>query len=126
MEDANIGKHCDICMVKDYLNFYCPSCNKNLCKEHYHNEVNCKEYKQVDVEVLKRITTDVRCSFCSIEIFNKNEVVCNLCTLPFCFKHRLYEDHKCKNYQKKGMRTTYNENKDKFKEKLEALKNVKK
>jgi hypothetical protein len=126
MEDGQIGKHCDICLAKDYLNFFCSLCGKNLCKAHYHNEVNCSNYKETTIDVGKRLKTNVKCSHCNCEIFNKCEVICNLCNLSFCFKHRLYEDHKCKNYEKKGMKSKYNENKEKFKEKLESLKNTKK
>jgi hypothetical protein len=122
MEDGLIGKHCDICMSKDYLNFHCAICKKNLCKEHYHNEVNCKEYIEKKTDILNTIKTNVKCALCKVEIFNRNEVICNLCSEVFCYKHRLYEDHKCTKWEKKGMQTKHTENKDKFKEKLEALK----
>lgn len=119
------------CSLKDYLNFLCKKCNKNLCKEHYHHEVSCpfnlnKEEEIKNNNYTKTNTTNLNCAFdkCGIAIYNSIGYDCKLCKLIFCMNHRLECDHDCKN-RKKSTNERYIENKNKFKDKLNQLKNKK-
>lgn len=131
MEDQNIGKHCEIsnCMQKDYLNFYCKNCGKNLCKEHYHNEYNCIELKNKNEENINYIQNNrnhitAKCTYCSKEIYHNLQCKCNLCLKDFCTTHRLGVDHNCP-MKKTSQKDKYLDNKNKFQEKLNQLKNKK-
>lgn len=130
MEDQNIGKNCNYpnCMMLDYLNFVCNRCNKNLCKEHYHNVYSCpfstnteesSKINEMDFLVTK-------CSFCKGDILNSHGEQCQFCKKLFCLKHRLESDHKCDKMPNKSMRGRYEGVKGKFQEKLEQLKKNKK
>jgi hypothetical protein len=115
-------------MVKDYLNFYCETCNKNLCKDHYHNPENCpfsdnkKENKQIN-QFNKKSN---KCDFCNKITFNHENYKCKFCAKEFCLAHRLESDHKCSVAQKVGISDKYIVNKNTFKEKLSQLQKNKK
>ncbi len=143
MEDHSIGKHWQNiikinfnhsdfpnCALKDYLNFYCNTCNKNLCKEHYHHPVSCpfaKEEGCVKQSVIMTIKApELRCSYsaCGHEIINSKGYHCKFCNLIFCLKHRIECDHQCAN-KKVSLKDKYLDNKNNFKEKLMEVKNKK-
>lgn len=110
-------------MVKDYLNFYCQSCKKNLCKEHYHIDINCPFTEKVeDKQGLKLDIQYYKCSFCNVETPNHSGATCKYCNKDFCLAHRLESDHKCEKGTKVGGRTNYENSKNKFKDKLAQLK----
>jgi predicted nucleic acid binding AN1-type Zn finger protein len=122
-------------MQRDYLNFYCNVCQKNLCKEHYHHPVSCpfeiqknkieNEENNLKIKFSKKETI-LYCnlSTCNAGIFNSIGYECKSCKLIFCLKHRIECDHCCK-LKKVSLKDKYIENKNKFKEKLEQLKNKK-
>jgi hypothetical protein len=133
MEDSNIGSHCEhpTCTYKDYLSIFCAKCKKNLCKEHYHSEISCPFNTDIiKDEVIYRdkqntIMSSILCTFCDEKIYNSQGYDCKTCLLIFCLKHRIESDHKCTKLSKKDQKETYTENKNKFKDKLAALKNKK-
>lgn len=123
-------------MLKDYLNFYCNSCQKNLCKEHYHAAVSCpfktsedlsndKEELNINKEEFIK-QPPLICSFniCKDKIYNSIGYECKMCKAIFCLKHRIESDHQCPNV-KVSLKEKYVDNKNKFKERLAELKNKK-
>ncbi len=137
MEDFGVGNNCDIdlCGINDYLNYKCLACNKNLCKQHYHNEYNCPfnkdstySNKQFDLENEKvcKMITDMEyiiCDFCKKkELKHKGTVVCEFCLGSFCFNHRIESSHECKKDGKVGKKQQAQLKKIKFKERLNELK----
>ena len=107
MFDDNIGKICQHaeCNQKDYLNFYCSSCNKNYCKKHYHHDLSCP-YVFTDHNLSKAdpgwnkdssIMT-LNCYYCHLKIPEFSRLRCKFCLNDFCLKHRLEMDHKCPKY----------------------------
>lgn len=120
----------DYCMVKDYLNFYCETCSKNLCKEHYHLSTNCPNVIKNEINgstINNNIKTNEsnfkqsKCDFCNKITFNHENYKCQFCSLGFCLQHRLESDHKCTIAVKIGKADLLKLNKNKFKEKLELL-----
>ncbi len=120
-------------MLKDYLNFFCSTCQKNLCKEHYHSSVSCP-FKVDDqtnlpsnvtnIEAIKKSSLNCSYNICKEPIFNSAGYECRLCQAIFCLKHRIESDHQCPN-MKVSFKNKYLENKNKFKERLAELKNKK-
>lgn len=121
------------CSLKDYLNFYCITCDKNLCKEHYHHPVNCpfsitseklNGKKEENFKIYKNQSLICSNISCKEEIFNSIGYECKLCRNIFCLKHRIESDHNCIK-KKVSYKEKYDDNKYKFKEKLNQLKNKK-
>lgn len=120
-------------MQKDYLNFYCSKCTKNLCKEHYHNDVSCpfstSELVKENFDNKKFsepiFTQKFLCFFCNITTYNTKGYDCQYCKKTFCMNHRLECDHKCDKTGKVSLKDKYLDNKNKFKAKLQELKNNK-
>jgi len=109
MFDDKIGKHCQFndCNKKDYLNFYCNSCDKYLCKEHYHHDLSCPiKMNSKNIEnSLNKINPSwnsessikiLKCDYCNQKIPQFSSIKCKFCYFDFCMKHRLEMDHKCK------------------------------
>ena len=72
---------------------------KNLCKEHYHNEVSCPFVKEEEEEKKKNIEFNYqikKCDFCKGEIKNMEPIECPFCKGLFCLQHKIESDHKCK------------------------------
>ena len=103
------------CNQKDYLNFYCNKCKKNLCKIHYHNEISCpfnkeKEENNNNKEFNYQIK---KCDFCNINILNMEPIECPLCKGLFCLKHKMETSHNCK---KREIKTTAQDNLQNYRE----------
>jgi len=108
------------------LNFYCNKCKKNLCKEHYHNEVSCPFIKDDNNEEnKKKIEFNYqikKCDFCKGDIKNMEPIECPFCKGLFCLEHRLESDHKCKNKIKESISDKYAEIRQLAKRKIEEAK----
>jgi hypothetical protein len=116
-------------MQKDYLNFYCGLCKKDLCKDHYHNDNNCPFVTKSTSENPnlkfnnKNITSSFTCYFasCKKTVYNSKSYNCKFCNKEFCLEHRLECDHNCEN-KKLSFKETAQINKNKFKDRLKELK----
>ena len=111
----------------DYVPYLCKTCNKYLCKEHYHNEFSCPlnltnelEEKIKIIEKDKDINT--LCSFCSIIINNNKGYDCSFCRKSYCLKHRLEVDHRCPESEKKSKSDIHSKSKNIIFDKLKNLK----
>jgi predicted nucleic acid binding AN1-type Zn finger protein len=117
-------------MYRDYLNFHCSLCNKNLCKEHYHNEVNCPFYKnEIKINTIENNFKEeiklVNCHLCKKSMYSTLGNPCKSCKFIFCVTHRLENDHQCQANIKLSNKEKYINNKNLFKEKLAELKKKK-
>ena len=94
------------CNVLDYLNFFCNKCNKNLCKEHYHNPIDCPFTDKINTNQTNNTSntnhihhkvegTTALCSFCNKSVGYAKEIPCRFCNKTFCLTHRLESDHNC-------------------------------
>ncbi|KAH7035532.1 AN1-like zinc finger protein [Microdochium trichocladiopsis] len=119
-EDATlIGKHCqlDYCNQLDFLPFHCQSCKKTFCLDHRTEDAHKCENRGAWAErkrqaqlarpsagagKLMRDTVSVKpCSDDSCKTVigtpQSTGVHCDRCNRDYCLKHRLQEDHDCKN-----------------------------
>ncbi len=111
----------------DYVPYFCKTCEKYLCKEHYHNEFSCnlkindlleekinKNNKDMDINTI--------CSFCTILINNNKGYECGFCKKAYCLKHRLEIDHRCPDSEKKSKLDIHSKSKNMIFDKLKNLK----
>ena len=128
MEDFKCGNQCEFegCKQLDYLNYFCKNCEKNYCKEHYHNEYNCsykstytveleKEFKKADIEL-------ITCFFCNIQSIKVKCAECLFCKQWFCWDHKIESNHNCKEDGKIGKKEKAKVRKNEFMERLNKLK----
>ncbi len=115
-------------MQKDYLSFFCGTCKKDLCKDHYHNENNCPFISQTGSENFKlknnkNISSSFTCqlSSCKKIVYNSKGYTCKFCNKEFCLEHRLEFDHNCEN-KKISFKEITHINKNKFQDRLKELK----
>ncbi len=111
------------------MNFSCKVCKRNLCKDHYHNEYSCSEYK-IDSDNKTHNNENkikeemIKCNFCEAQMYSSLVNVCKSCNLKFCNKHRLETDHSCK-VVKVGLKEKFSQAKNSFMEKLNKMKKEK-
>lgn len=126
-DDATlIGKHCeyDYCNQLDFLPFFCQSCRKTFCLDHRsetsHKCANAgawaerKRLAQLSQpsigqgRVLRDKVSQKPCSRpdCKTVVGTSLTpgVHCQTCNRDYCLKHRLTEDHDCKNLTPIGAR----------------------
>ncbi|KAL8732047.1 MAG: hypothetical protein Q9166_002999 [cf. Caloplaca sp. 2 TL-2023] len=117
-EMLNIGGTCQYltCDSYDFLPFRCESCHGRFCQDHRteagHKCARAGEWaakrlqqqaNRVDSPSLQRptILTATQCSHpqCKtlIDTLNSVGVACSTCNRKYCLKHRIPEDHDCKN-----------------------------
>lgn len=110
MEDFNIGKHCNVCNILDYLSYHCKTCDKSYCKTHYHNEYSCpfinenidkhnqNNINNDDIKEFKNINFDfIICHFCNQKWYkHKGYGECDSCKNIFCLNHKIESSHNCK------------------------------
>ena len=116
----------------DYLPFFCNKCTKNLCKEHYHNPIECPFALNIQNETTKVLEQHskrevVLCSFCNKSVGYSKEISCKFCNKSFCLTHRLESDHNCEkiksvNSENKTLKEKANMYKNKVQEKMAELK----
>lgn len=46
----------------------------------------------------------MKCFICKKKITISNCFKCDLCTLSFCSRHRMYENHSCTHYKKEVLK----------------------
>ena len=112
MEFENLGKHCKICNVKDFLPFRCMYCDSYYCKEHRdkHNCVEANPLSRQKISTQKMYSSKLerksplkkrnrmpryKCSVEGCKTKEKFPVKCFRCNQNFCLKHRFQELHKC-------------------------------
>lgn len=92
------------CSKTDNLYFTCSNCNKSLCQNHSHSQINCpylKTLRSTNNNNFNNINLGFnKCNFCKKESVYKN-VKCKLCKIEFCIAHRLESDHKCQKSKSK-------------------------
>ena len=118
-----------LCNQQDYLNFYCNTCKKNLCKLHYHHEESCPFVeKKEDNSDKKKIEFNYqikKCDFCKGDIKNIEPVECELCHGQFCLKCRLEFDHNCPKAVRETTEDIHKRNKDLVKQRMAEMKKKK-
>ena len=121
-----VGRHCqyEYCNQLDFLPFYCQSCNKTFCLDHRtestHQCANpgawAERRRQAQLaqpsigqgKVLRDKVSEKPCASpdCNTVIGTSlvTGVHCDSCNRDYCLKHRLKEDHGCKNLVPIGAR----------------------
>ncbi|ROT42900.1 AN1-like zinc finger protein [Sodiomyces alkalinus F11] len=125
--DASLlGKHCefDYCNQLDFLPFFCQSCRKTFCLDHRtegaHNCANAGAWAQRRRQAelakpsvgqgrqLRDTVSQKPCASPSCKTTIGTSLVpgvhCASCNRDYCLKHRLKEDHDCKNLVPIGAR----------------------
>jgi|UniRef100_A0A8H7K4R3 predicted nucleic acid binding AN1-type Zn finger protein len=114
-----IGKHCeyDYCNQLDFLPFLCQSCRKTYCLDHrtetahkcakageWAERKRLAQLAQPSVGAGKTLRDKVSQKPCASPSCNTTVgtsltpgVHCSICNRDYCLKHRLQEDHDCKN-----------------------------
>ena len=126
-DDASlVGTHCqyDYCNQLDFLPFYCQSCNRTFCLDHRTESAHkCSnagawaerrrlaQLSQPSIgqgKMLRDKVTQKPCASptCKTVIGTSltTGVHCQTCNRDYCLKHRLREDHDCKNLTPIGAR----------------------
>ncbi len=122
-----IGAHCQtaFCHQLDFLPFRCESCRGTFCLEHRtesaHGCANAGAWARARRERELGTSTQTphrpsllnqerECagSACKTMIYTARTpgVLCQNCNRSYCLKHRMREDHDCKNLKQVGARTT--------------------
>lgn len=117
-------------MVHDYLSFNCKSCNKYLCKDHYHNDYSCpfsnlnnfSTNKEKNLTNLHKNDINTVCCFCKILMNNNKGYECGFCKKPYCLMHRLEVDHRCPESAKRSISDSHAKNKNMIMDKIRNLK----
>ena len=117
-------------MILDYLSHNCKSCNKFLCKEHYHNDNSCPFSKlnnmpnHRDKNLINSRSNEINtiCYFCKVLIKNNKGYECGFCKKPYCLNHRLEIDHRCPESSKRSISDTLVKNKNMIMDKIKNLK----
>ncbi|CAM1511699.1 Fc.00g092120.m01.CDS01 [Cosmosporella sp. VM-42] len=131
MDDKNndatlIGKHCeyDYCNQLDFLPFFCQSCRKTFCLDHRSetshkcaNEGAWAERKRLaqlaqpsigQGRTLRDKVSEKPCASPTCKTVVGTSLTpgvhCQTCNRDYCLKHRLKEDHDCKNLVPIGAR----------------------
>ena len=111
MDLSDIGKCCQYpyCGIRDFLPFYCNSCQKYYCLQHKdyakHECVNNPELQDLDksknvVASKKKKSERYQCKVNDCKKCNQVPIKCMKCQLNFCLKHRYQESHDCISLQK--------------------------
>lgn len=123
-----VGKHCEYeyCNQLDFLPFHCQSCNKTFCLDHRtesaHKCANAgvwaerrrlAQQSQPSIGAGKTLRDKVSEKPCASPSCKTTVgtslapgVHCSTCNRDYCLKHRLKEDHDCKNLVPIGGRPT--------------------
>ena len=112
MEFAYLGKHCAICLQKDFLPFYCKKCNNNYCLDHKNSDDHnciidlnnnyCLDHKNSDdhnciiEQKNKKKIEKFKCSVCRKYFFSDLMCICNKCNLYTCIEHRFHDSNHIK------------------------------
>nr|XP_027195810.1 AN1-type zinc finger protein 1-like [Dermatophagoides pteronyssinus] len=97
-ELPNLGQHCSICSMLDYLPIKCVHCNNYFCKIHRisHGCMTDKQYESNETISKDSKSNDfIKCHFCSNSVQITQSSICNHCLNRFCLHHRHQVDHKC-------------------------------
>lgn len=109
MAELDVGKHCsfDSCHDLDFLPFTCTFCMQVFCR--LHKETTAHHCQNESANVIEDVESAAKPQTyqCTITGCSKTElvpVVCGLCSVQFCLKHRLPQDHNCPSIKKKAER----------------------
>ncbi|KAK2779671.1 zinc finger protein [Colletotrichum kahawae] len=125
-DETLVGKHCeyDCCNQLDFLPFFCQSCKKTFCLDHRsessHKCANAGAWaerrrqaelakpaygagRQLRDHVSEKLCASPPCKT-TIGTSLVPGVHCSGCNRDYCLKHRLKEDHDCKNLVPLGAR----------------------
>ncbi|EEY17379.1 AN1-type zinc finger protein [Verticillium alfalfae VaMs.102] len=125
-DETLLGKHCeyDYCNQLDFLPFFCQSCKKTFCLDHRsetsHKCVNAGAWaerrRQAQAathshgqgRLMRDAVSEKPCASPSCKTTVGTSLVpgvhCSTCNRDYCLKHRLNEDHNCKNLMPIGAR----------------------
>lgn len=96
MEFSDLGKHCAICNLQDYLPFNCPGCKHWYCSDHRAYEShNCKN-KPIDKQKTNQILKNAiryKCSYKNCREKSIYKFVCPTCMKNHCISHRQHMIH---------------------------------
>ena len=91
MFDSNIGQHCHVCNLRDYLPLKCTSgCNKTFCKDCFKNH-KCPELKSKYKTSEKKIKSKKElCCYnnCKTSVSGVLGIKCQKCNKKTCISHR--------------------------------------
>lgn len=123
---ALVGKHCeyDYCNQLDFLPFFCQSCKHTFCLDHRSESAHkcansgawAERRRQAELakpaygagRQLRDFVSEKPCASPSCKTVIGSSLVtgvhCQSCNRDYCLKHRLKEDHDCKNLVPLGAR----------------------
>lgn len=128
-DDASlIGKHCQLtyCNQLDFLPFFCQSCKGTFCLDHRSESshqcsnpgawaerrrlANLARHSAGENRTMRDLVSQKPCADPACKTTIGTSLVpgvhCQSCNRDYCLKHRLKEDHNCKNLVPVGARVT--------------------
>ena len=139
-----VGKHCqyDYCNQLDFLPFYCQSCKKTFCLDHRtesshkctnagawaerRRQAQLQKHSLGEGKRMKDFVSEKPCASPQCKSVIGTSLVpgvhCSNCNRDYCLKHRLKEDHNCKNLVPIGARPTQFDATEKARSALDKLK----
>lgn len=144
-DDASlIGKHCEYtyCNQLDFLPFFCQSCAKTFCLDHRtesshqcthpgawaerRRQANLARHAAGEGRTMHDLVSRKPCADPACKTTIGTSLVpgvhCQNCNRDYCLKHRLKEDHNCKNLVPIGAKVSDTTATDRAKSALEKLK----
>jgi predicted nucleic acid binding AN1-type Zn finger protein len=128
-DDATlVGQHCqfDYCNQLDFLPFFCQSCNKTFCLDHRtetshqctnegawaerRRQAQLSKHSAGEGRRMRDLVAQKPCADPQCKTVVGTSLVpgvhCQNCNRDYCLKHRLKEDHNCKNLVPIGARVS--------------------
>ncbi|CRK43206.1 hypothetical protein BN1723_016139, partial [Verticillium longisporum] len=125
-DETLLGKHCeyDYCNQLDFLPFFCQSCKKTFCLDHRsetshkctnagawaerRRQAQAATHSHGQGRLMRDAVSEKPCASPSCKTTIGTSLVpgvhCSTCNRDYCLKHRLNEDHNCKNLVPIGAR----------------------
>lgn len=91
MFDSNIGQHCQVCNIRDYLPLKCTQgCNKFFCKNCFHNHKCTEQIKNNKTNEINNIYKKELCCYnkCKTSVSSSMGIKCTKCNRKVCIPHR--------------------------------------
>lgn len=92
MFDSNIGQHCQVCNLRDYLPLKCTlGCNKTFCKDCFKNH-QCSQLKKNNYKTNENKIQSKKelCCYnnCKTSVSGALGIKCHNCNKKTCISHR--------------------------------------
>lgn len=94
MFDSNIGEHCQVCNIRDYLPLKCTQgCNKTFCKDCFTNHKCTHQNIYTKTSEIKIKSKKELCCYnnCKTSVSGALGIKCHNCDKKTCISHR--HDH---------------------------------